>query len=85
MGGRGRDQFIDTLQATTVGIVVTRHTRNVEDVRWFRSSSLTSLDIEYIASTARQQLLNPDLRLSDTVRSMIPTGDEAAPEVELDE
>lgn len=85
MGGLDYDQFIDTLQAATVGIVVTRHTRNVKGVPRFRSSLLTALAVERVGNTARRHFLSADRRLPDMIRSMTPADDETTPEVEPDE
>lgn len=81
MGGRDYDQFVDTLRAATTGLVLTRHTQDVDGVRRVRSSLLDGLDVERISRIARQQLLSADRTLPDAIRSMLPADDAAASEV----
>lgn len=84
MGGRDHDQFVDTLRAATAGLVVTRHTQDVDGVQRFRSSLLDSLDVDRISHPACKQLLSTDRTLPDAVRSMLSDADADASEVSSD-
>ncbi|PGF17203.1 hypothetical protein CP556_14540 [Natrinema sp. CBA1119] len=72
MDGRDHDHFLDTVQAATTGLIVTRHSHDAERNRQFRSPLLDSLDVEPISTAARRRLLSTERALPDVIRSMLP-------------
>lgn len=84
-GGRDLDQFRDTIAAATQGIIVTRHTRDVDGSQQSRSPLLDHLDAESIDRTARQQLLSTDRVLPSQIESTLPDDPSAPPESDHDE
>ena len=84
-GGRDLDQFRDTIAAATRGIIVMRHTLDVDGNRQSRSPLLDQLDTELVDRASRQQLLGTDRALPSQIESMLPDDASATPESDPDE
>lgn len=71
VAGRDYDQFVETVESASAGLVVTRHTQTHDGIEPPRSSLLNLLDTETIDRTARQRLVSADRQLPAPIRSML--------------
>ncbi|MFB6296734.1 MAG: hypothetical protein ABEH66_07865 [Halobacteriales archaeon] len=74
--GRDRDQFVETVQAATRGLVFTRYTHDHDGVPQERSPLLDHLDVESVRRAARRRLVSADPELPDAIRRMLPGDDQ---------
>ncbi|WP_435097132.1 hypothetical protein [Halorubrum sp. N11] len=83
VGGRDRDQFVDTLRAAGQCVVVTRHTRTLTGDDVARSPLLDHLDTRRVSEDARRRLIGTDRELPPELREIVrgaSEGDHADPE-----
>lgn len=77
--GRDYDQFYETVQAATQGLVVTRYVQDQDGLGKTRSPLLAALDVEEIPQAARKQLLNCETELPAPIEAMISNQPEESP------
>ena len=73
--GRDRDQFADTVDTPTSGLIVTRHTETPAGDTCRPSPFLEQLDTTTVPDTERQRLVRPDGDLPAAIRGMLDTDD----------